>query len=196
MNAPTQSFSQAEAARAGREVLWAAAAAGALGAFSTLADWVWAHYLRDGALLPALVHGVLIFALLALVLGRAAAPRDATFRLLWTLPLAGLALAGAFYPIARLVGYLGALLVTWVAMWLSLATLQGWAQRSGEGLSGAVARGLLAAVGSGLAFWAVSGMWTDPAFTGGYPTRLAYWTFAFLPGFVALLLRRIPRPPS
>jgi hypothetical protein len=52
----------------------------------------------------------------------------------------------------------------------------------------ALVRGALAAVGSGMAFWAVSGMWTDPAFAGGFVVRFVYWTFAFIPGFAALLV--------
>jgi len=50
-------------------------------------------------------------------------------------------------------------------------------------------------LGSGLAFWAVSGIWTrhDP---GGpnYAYNFACWTLAFLPGFLALLLRDRPGP--
>ncbi len=49
-------------------------------------------------------------------------------------------------------------------------------------------RGVSAAIGSGLAFWAISGIWTDPAADPSYLWRFACWTFAFLPGFLALLL--------
>jgi len=44
-------------------------------------------------------------------------------------------------------------------------------------------------VTSGLAFYAISGIWTSPP-TGGpdYPFHFASRTIAFLPGFLALLL--------
>ncbi len=78
------------------------------------------------------------------------------------------------------------MIVTWVAMWLSLAWLQRRARDSAESSVRTLTRGAAAALGSGLAFWAISGIWTGQQ-TAGYPLRLAYWTFAFLPGFVALL---------
>ncbi|MEO1370088.1 MAG: hypothetical protein AAFX50_23140, partial [Acidobacteriota bacterium] len=51
-----------------------------------------------------------------------------------------------------------------------------------------------AAVGSGLAFWAISDIWTK-AQPGGpnYLWHFACWSFAFFPGFAALLL---PLPGS
>jgi hypothetical protein len=51
-------------------------------------------------------------------------------------------------------------------------------------------RGTMAAIGSGLAFYAISGIWTNPR-PGGpdYVYHLVCWTVAFLPGFAALLVR-------
>lgn len=165
-------------------------AAAVLGVASTVGDWIWARYVPDGSILAGIVHGALIFALLAVVLAWTAQAAGALRRLLATLPAVGLLLAAAFYPLAALIGYLGALLVTWVGMWIALALLSEWARGEGVVLSGALARGLLAAVGSGLAFWAVSGMWTDPGFQPGLGVRFLYWSFAFLPGFVFLLAAR------
>lgn len=170
-----------------RDLTLAAAAAAVLGVFSTVADWIWANYIPDGAILPAVIHGVLIFLVLAVVLGRAAGTRRATQRLLLSLPVAGLLLAAAFYPLAYAVGYLGALLLTWIGMWITLALLQRWARGNPETVLRALVRGLIAAIGSGLAFWAISGIWTDPALRTGYGVRLLYWSFAFLPGFLPLL---------
>ena len=75
-------------------------------------------------------------------------------------------------------------------MWLSLALLQRWATGGTESRGRTLGRGLIAAAGSGLAFWAVSGMWTHPAAYDSYLLRFVYWTIAFLPGFAALLLRK------
>ncbi len=162
--------------------------AAALGAVSTLGDWIWARYLRDGSIVAGVVHGAVIFLVLAAILAWAAGSRRAAVRLLPSLPAAGVLLAAAFYPLARAIGYLGGLIVTWVVMWLVLAALQRWARGGGETPGRTALRGLLAAVGSGLAFWAISGVWTDPSPDPSYLWRFACWTFAFLPGFLALLL--------
>ena len=53
-------------------------------------------------------------------------------------------------------------------------------------------RGLLAAVLSGAAFYLVSGMWTDHSTPPNYLRNLASWTFAFFPGFAALLWGAAP----
>ena len=52
-------------------------------------------------------------------------------------------------------------------------------------------RSTLAAIGSGLGFYAISGIWF-PFHPRGwdYAVHFAYWTAAYLPGFGALLARR------
>ena len=165
-------------------------AAAVLGLVSTLGDWLWARTIPDGAVVPGILHGLVIFAVLALVLGWAAGSRRTSSRLLGSLPPAGLLIAAAFYPIAGLTGYLTALLISWIAMWLALALLQGWARGGGETVARAIARGLLSAVASGLAFWSISRIWTDPGAAPSYALRLLHWTWAFLPGFAVLLWRQ------
>ena len=162
-----------------------------LGAFSTLGDWIWARWIPDGAIVPGIVHGVLFFLLIAAVLGAAARSRRALGRLLAVLPAVGLVLAALFYPLAYVLGYAGSLVAVWAGMWLGLALAHRWALGAAESAGLALARGLVAAVTSGLAFWLVSGMWTAPAAETSYPFRLLYWTFAFLPGLVALLVGRV-----
>lgn len=163
-------------------------AAATLAAVSTLGDWVWARYLRDGDPIAGVVHGAVIFLVLAAVLAWSAGTGRAALKLLAALPVAGVALAAAFYPLARVMGYLGALVVTWVAMWLALSFLQRWARGTAEPFGRTAMRGGLAAVGSGLAFWAISGIWTGSSPAPSYPWRFVCWAFAFLPGFVALLI--------
>ncbi|MEM7048633.1 MAG: hypothetical protein AAF604_03195 [Acidobacteriota bacterium] len=160
-----------------------------LGVVSSFGDWLWASFIPDGAVVPGIVHGVLIFLILALVLGRASGVAGATRSLLKTLPIGGLLIAAAFYPIAMVVGYLGGLLITWIAMWLTLATLLRRARGGRESRGRALTRGAIAAGLSGLAFWAISGIWTNPsAEPVNYLLRAAYWAFAFFPGFAALLV--------
>ncbi len=162
-----------------------------LGALSTLGDWIWAEFLRDGAVLPGVIHGLVVFAALALVLGWAAGRPGAVRFLLLRLPAAGIALSALFYPLAFAVGYLPALIVTWILMWLVLVVFMQRARGEREGRGVTIGRGVVAAVVSGLAFWAISGIWTGGAAAStGYAVRFLFWTLAFLPGFAALLLRR------
>lgn len=162
-----------------------------LAAFSTFGDWLWTNYIPDGAVLPGVLHGAAIFLILAAVLAWSAGTRRAARRLLPALPATGIVIAAAFYPLAGLVGYIAALIITWMAMWLALAALQRWARNQAETLGRALLRGLAAAVASGLAFWAISGIWTQPSPDGPiYLRHFASWTFAFLPGFLALLVRQ------
>jgi hypothetical protein len=58
-----------------------------------------------------------------------------------------------------------------------------------------VVRGLGAAALSGVAFYGISGIWTNPA-PGGpdYLRHFGSWTVAFLPGFAALLVEKGGRP--
>ncbi len=161
---------------------------GVLAAVSTFGDWLWTHYIPDGAVVPGVIHGAVIFLVLAIVLGKAAGTRRARNRLMPTLPAAGIVIAAVFYPIAGAVGYIAALLVTWVMMWLTTAGLQRWARGGAEAVGLTLLRGIAAAIGSGLAFWAISGIWTQPAPTINYGWRFLCWAFAFFPGFLALLL--------
>lgn len=162
----------------------------ALGLASTFGDWVWKVALTDGSVVAAVGHGLLFFGLLATLLTASAQTPGAWRRLHGTLALVGLALAGAFYPLASLVGYRPALLVSWTAMWLSLALMQRWAERERGPLAIAVLRGLIAALGSGAAFAAVVGMLWGRQQTDDWLLRAALWSGAFAPGMLALLIAR------
>lgn len=169
-----------------------------LGAASTLGDWIWANYIEDGAVVPGVVHGLLFFVLLAIVLASSLRTPGVWPRLLTALPLMGVVIAAAFYPIAMVAGYLGGLITTWVAMWIGLASAVRWAEGGSSTVRDALVRGTLAAVFSGLAFWLISGVWTNPS-AHSEPLsfeRLGSWSFAFLPGMAALLIGRSPDQDS
>ena len=170
-------------------------AATTLGFVSAVADWIWFRFLEDGAIVPALVHGLAFFIVIALVLAPGSSRNvrrgDVVRRLLASLPLVGVGLAAVFYPVARLTGYLTALLITWAAMWIAMALLLRWATRQAHARRQSVLRGFIAAVLSGAAFATVSWMWTAPSPGGpSVPLHFACWTWALLPGFAALLVRR------
>jgi hypothetical protein len=169
----------------------AATLAGALllGALSTLGDWVWARYRLEHRALFGLAHGTLLLLSLGLYLG--ALRRRA-------LPGAigggavGLLAAASFYALAPALGY-SAMFASWAALWLGFAIVDA-RLRGGVGRREVVLRGFVAAVGSGVAFYAISGIWTRPAPSGpDYMHHFLCWTVAFLPGLAALLLGAVAR---
>jgi hypothetical protein len=134
------------------------------------------------------MHGKALCLAIGLLLG---VPRSRPLRGAMLGAAIGFGAAGSYYLLARLLGY-AAMFVLWMALWAAFGLL------SGRGLGDprlstreSLARGGLAAVGSGLAFYAISGIWSRHA-PGGpdYAYHFLCWTIAFLPGFLALLLRR------
>ena len=174
-----------------------------LGALSTLGDFIWANWRVRHLMLYGVVHGMVIFLAIGLFLGgRTGAPMLGGVAGV----VAGAAAAGSFYVFAPVMGY-SAMFLSWVLVWIALGVISAWltvrtavrphATRTGaivsvsalvkEGLG----RGIIAALVSGAAFYAVSGMWFpfNPA-GWDYAVHFASWTFAFFPGFAALLWRR------
>jgi hypothetical protein len=158
-----------------------------LGAFSTLGDFVWARYVPSHRAVFGLVHGTLLLLVLGLYLGLL---RRQPIRGALGGAAVGLAAAAGFYALAGLLGY-SAMFVAWMALWIGFALLDGrWLQK-GVPPREAVIRGLVGAVLSGLAFYTISGIWTRPHPAGpAYAFNFVCWTFAFLPGFLALLVRK------
>jgi hypothetical protein len=160
--------------------LWAAA-------LSTLGDWIWARFIPSHRPVFGLAHGMALCLGIGLYLGltRGRAARGA-------LAGAGIGLgaAGGYYLLAGLMGY-SAMFLLWMALWVAFGLLvaRGLGEPSQTAASGWL-RGALAAIASGLAFYAISGIWTRHRAGGpDYPYNFACWTIAFLPGFAALLLR-------
>jgi len=157
-----------------------------LALLATAGDAVWATWPPRNTAIAGVIHGALLFLVVGAMLGRPQGRALAGAG--WGL-LAGIAGALAFYALAPLVGY-GAMFVAWFALWivLGIATfvMLAPAKRPLEGLM----RGLAAGVLSGLAFYAVSGMWRNwnPA-TISYADHIGRWTIAFLPAFLSLQLR-------
>jgi hypothetical protein len=159
-----------------------------LAALSTFGDFVWARFTLPHRAVFGLVHGTLLLMAVGLYLG-ALRGRAAVGALAGA--LVGLLAAGSFYALAPLLGY-SAMFASWMALWIGFAFLDA-RLRGGALPRETILRGLVAAAGSGLAFWAISGIWLRPA-PGGprYAYNFACWTLAFLPGFLALLLRGRP----
>jgi len=160
----------------------------ALGALNTLGDFVWARFIPAHQAVFGLAHGMVLLLALGLCLGLARG-RPAHGALLGA--LIGLLAALVFYTLAPLLGH-WAMLAAWAALWAGFAWVDA-RLRGGAPPGETLTRGSLAAVGSGLAFYLVSGIWTAPA-PGGprYALHLLYWTLAFAPGLAALLVE-LPR---
>jgi len=169
-------------------MLFAIGAAITLAAVMTFGDFVWeALHLRH-RVLTGLAHGALMCLFIGAFVG---ARQRRVITGLAAGPVIGLIAAGGFYLLAPWLRY-SAMFPMWCLFWVLFAMLQEWLgarPRWGE----AFARGLAAAVLSGLAFWAISGIWTQHN-PGGpdYVRNMWSWTVAFLPGFLCLFALRRP----
>lgn len=162
-----------------------AAAALALGAVMTAGDFAWAYFGVRHSVGAGIAHGALMCACIGVVIGLRAG------RLAPGLvggPLIGVLAAVTYYLLAPVLR-LGAMLPAWMLFWICFALLQRLLVT--ETLGAALGRGAVAAVLSGLAFYAISGIWTTPAPGGpNYPVHFVSWSFAFFPGFLSLFARR------
>lgn len=154
---------------------------------STLGDFIWATWIPRHRWYFGLAHGTLLFLALGLYLGmRVGRVRHGG--------LGGAAIgflaAGSFYVLAPMAGY-SVMFFVYFAVWIALALLA--SRLAGPRIAPAdtLARGLLAAIGSGVAFYAVSGIWFPFRPRGwDYAVHFGSWTLAYLPGFLALLVSR------
>jgi hypothetical protein len=157
--------------------LWAAVA-------MTAGDWIWAALSLPHRAVYGLAHGTLLCLWIGAYLGflhrriGAAAIGGAGV---------GLAAAASFYALAPLMGY-SAMFLSWMLLWFGLAAVVRLSARS-QTIAPVVMRGLIAAIASGLAFYAVSGIWMRPDPTPNYLWHFGAWAIAFLPGALALLAR-------
>jgi hypothetical protein len=152
-----------------------------LAVVATLGDFVWEFWNVRHTALYGVIHG----AVFCLAIGAAVGARAG--RLLPGIlagPLIGVLAAGVFYVLAPALR-MNAMFPAWMLFWICFAFLQ--RQLREERASHAIARGLAAAVLSGIAFYLVSGIWTDRAPGGpNYLRNLLSWAFAFFPGFASL----------
>jgi hypothetical protein len=155
-------------------------------AVSTMGDYLWANVLPHHRPVYGLMHGALLFMTVGVCLGAAARK-----------PLAGaiggasigFVAAGSFYLLQPFIGY-SALFVLFTGLWVALGLLNGRVLQRRDSMRAALGRGALAAVGSGLGFYAISGIWFPFNPRGwDYAVHFGYWAIAYLPGFAALLVR-------
>lgn len=154
---------------------------------STLGDYLWANVLPHGQPIYWFAHAVVLFATVGFCLGLPS--RKPIAGAVGAVAIGCAATAG-FYFLQPLMGY-SAMFVLFVALWLGLGLLAGRVLQRRESTQAVLVRSVLAAAGSGLGFYAISGIWMPFNPHGwDYARHFVYWTLAYLPGFAALLLRR------
>jgi hypothetical protein len=168
----------------------------AIAAVSTAGDFIWATWISSHRAVYGFIHGALLFLAIGLFLGslagRAAAGAMAG-------ACVGAFAAGVYYLLAPMLGF-AAMIVAWMAVWVGLAVVYGWlnarldiGNRPGLRIDGraVVSRGVIAALASGLGFYAISGIWRPFDPTGwDYAVHFGAWILAYFPGFAALLVAR------
>lgn len=164
----------------------------ALGALSTLYDFIWAYFEVRHRTVNGLVHGMSLLSVAGLVL---AWPTRRYVAGVVGGAVAGFLAAASFYAFYTVFGYLGGILAAWMLLWVMFGLLEARLRGAGPGAASLV-RGLAAAILSGAAFYLISGIWTDHSGPTNYLRNFASWTFAFLPGFAALLWRRGVTAPA
>jgi hypothetical protein len=159
-----------------------------LGALNTLGDYLWARLVLPHRLVLGVAHGALLCLGLGLYLGLR---RGRAFKGAAGGAVVGVLAALSFYAMAWALGY-AAMFVSWMLLWIGFALLDARVLGAPWGDAESFARGGLAALASGLFFYLISGIWRRAPGDGlDYAYRFACWSFAFLPGFLALCL---PRP--
>jgi hypothetical protein len=159
-----------------------------LGAVMTIGDFVWAQFGVRHSMYAGIAHGSLMCLCIGAVIG-ARAGRALIGAAAGV--LIGALAALTFYAMASTLGW-GAMLPAWMLFWICFALLQHFFRRGT--LNAAAGRGVVAAILSGLAFYAISGIWTDPSPSGpNYVVHFVSWSFAFLPGFLVLFFGRPSR---
>lgn len=159
--------------------------ASAIAGVSTLGDFIWATWIPEHLPLYGLLHGALLFLSIGLFLGTVQKrPGVGT----GAGALIGGMAAGSFYLLAPIAGY-SIMFVVWIGVWVALGMLNELLKHRAPDIRIALARGTIAAVTSGAAFYLISGIWFPFNPQGwDYLIHFAGWTAAYLPGFAALLV--------
>jgi hypothetical protein len=149
-----------------------------IAAVSTLGDFVWAGMHLRHRVAYGLAHGAILFLCMGAYFGSL---QKKTLTGAMSGAAIGLAAAGSFYVLSPIAGY-SVMFFVWAFVWLALAFL--------VGSKPVVLRGVVAMIGSGLGFYLISGIWRPFNPHGwDYAVHFISWTIAYLPGFLALLLK-------
>ena len=156
-----------------------------MAAVTTAGDYAWFQFGIRHTMVAGVIHGVILLGTLGAFLGwqSGRAAMGAAGGL-----VAGALGAAAFYALAPWLG-VGAMFAAWSLVWVGLAAFDARLLRRESG-SRWVIRGVVAAVAGGLAFYAVSGVWTQHAENPNYGWHFVAWLIAWWPGLAALTFGR------
>ncbi len=176
-----------------------------MAALSTFGDLIWALYIPSHEMVYGLVHGSLLFMFmgvtLAVLAGSGTAEGDGmefdsggSSRVVKGAVgalVVGLLGAASFYALFPFVGW-AAMFIAWMVVWVLTAALLNLSIRAtSESLTLTLWRGVAAALLSGLAFYAISGIWLGGSTRNpDYLVNFGSWFVAFLPAFACLLIER------
>jgi hypothetical protein len=162
-----------------------------MAAAATLGDFIWATWITQHLAIYGMTHGILLFAVAGLVLG---VPARRPVAGIVAGVMVGALAAGSFYLMRPLLGYSG-MFVSWVGLWVALAIVNARLHRRRTSMADVATRGAVAAVASGIGFYAISGIWRpfDPV-GWDYAMHFAGWTIAYLLGFAPLMCHRQMTP--
>jgi hypothetical protein len=157
-----------------------------LAVLSTIADYVWFADIPQHQVSSGMIHGATLFAALGLYLGwrKGKAAAGAIGGL-----LSGTIAALSFYALAPIGGY-SMMLVSWLLLWIMLATLQTYLDghlNIPKGIGRGLITAVVAALGFGVVLFQLYRGWPPPTFS--FFTHFLAWSLAYLPGLYVLLRR-------
>ena len=154
-------------------------------AISTAGDYLWANVLPHGRPVYWFAHAIVLFSTVGACLG---APAGKPLSGMIGAVAIGCAATLGFYLLQPLIGY-SALFVLFFGLWLALGALTVRVLHRRRGVRDILIRSSIAAFGSGLGFYAISGIWRpfDPH-GWDYAIHFVSWIVAYLPAYVALLM--------
>ena len=158
-------------------------------AVSTLGDYLWANVLPHGQPIYWFAHAIVLFATVGFCLGLPSRKPTGRRRRRRRDRVRSRRRASIFS--SRSMGYSGDVRAVRRAVDRRSACSPAACCSGGTACRLSSCAASLAAVGSGLGFYAISGIWMPFNPHGwDYAKHFVYWTLAYLPGFAALLVRK------
>lgn len=154
----------------------------------TLGEYLWALWVTQ----PNMIHGIVFGTALCLAIGPVLVWTRRRFanviQAILACALIGAFVAASFYWFASFMGA-PAMFLCWMLLWVGFALIeQQWRH-----LKAALFRGFIASLFSGIGFFPVYYLWTNPAIGNLYLFWPA-WFLALFPGFLTLFWQREDQP--
>jgi len=155
---------------------------------ATIGDFIWYHFGVRQTILSGVLHGAALLMSVGAALGWSAR------RVLAGLQMgivAGVIGALSYYALLNAAGSMTAMIAAWAVVWIALAIGEGrMLQKPRRRWIDVITRGVIAAVLSGLTFYAVSsGLWgRAPAGGRNYVLQFARWIVAWAPGIITIAM--------